>query len=214
MSTAHPIEAQPRNAVGSRHCKKLREAGRLPAVLYGHKLAPAHLSLDAKEALAHIHAGEKVFELRLPTGAETVLLKDLSFDHLGVRILHADFERVNLSEVVSVNVHLHFIGESKGLKQAGAMLVQSQTEIAIRCTVSDLQDSLDVDIAGMEVGHPLHAGDIALPAGWVLDMEPDIVLASIQIAKQEAEGEEVAADAGAAEPEVLTAKQDAGESKG
>ncbi|RMH26496.1 MAG: 50S ribosomal protein L25 [Planctomycetota bacterium] len=211
MSTAHPITAEPREKTGSRHCRRLREAGRLPAVLYGHKKPPAHLSLDAREALAHIRAGEKVYEIRLGGAAETALLKDLSYDHLGARILHADFERVDLSEEVTVNVHLHLVGEAAGLKHAGAMLVQSQTELAVRCAVRDLKDAIDVDVSALDVGGALHAGDVPLPAGWTLAQEADAVLATIQIAKKEAEGEAVEAEAGEAEPEVIAEVKDEGE---
>jgi len=203
MSIAHPIEAQPRETVGTRHCRRLRESGRIPVVLYGHKKGPTHLSLDAKEALTHIHAGEKVYEIRTDGAVETALLKDLSYDYLGTNILHADFERVDLDEEVTVNVRLHLVGDAPGLKHAGAMLVQSQTEMAVRCAVRALQDSLDVDISALDLGAALHAGDISMPGGWVLDTDPEAVLATIQIAKKEAEGEEVAAETGEGEPEVL-----------
>ena len=65
MSQTHELSAETREAVGTRNCKRLREEGKLPAVLYGHKLGTAHIALDAKEAISHFEAGEKVFELKL-----------------------------------------------------------------------------------------------------------------------------------------------------
>ena len=209
MSKTHELAAQARTTVGTRDAQRLRAEGKLPAVLYGHKQENAHLALDAKEALLHFEAGEKLFELKIDGAAtETALLKDLGYDYLGRRIIHADFERVNLDETVTVNVPIHLKGESKGLKTAGAILMHPNNEISVTCRVRDMQDSLDVDISDLEVGGALHAGDVKLPEGWTLDTDADTVLAAIQVTKEEAEGEAAEVEAGEAEPERLTEKKE------
>lgn len=214
MSTTHEINAEPRDALGSRRCRRLRAQGKLPAVLYGHKKGTIHLTLDAKDAITHFEAGEKIFEIRIAQGAaETALLKDLSFDYMGTRILHADFERVDLNEEIAFNVHLHLVGDAAGLKHAGALLVQSLTELPVRCAVRDLRDALDVDITELDIAASLHAGDVALPAGWMLGVDADVVLATIQVVKKEAEGEEVEAETGEAEPEVMAEKKEGDEAE-
>src|SRR5688572_1126775 len=125
------LTAKKRERVGSRYSSRIREQGGLPAIVYGHKEEPVPVSLDAREALAHITKGEKVFRLRMDgTKGEpqTVLLKELQFDYLGSRIVHADFARVSLTDRVTVKVPVHLIGEAKGLKTAGAILMHPTSE--------------------------------------------------------------------------------------
>src|SRR5690606_11310022 len=97
------LEAMKRERVGSRYARRERAAGKMPAVLYGHGQEPVALSVDAKQAVTHIHKGEKVFRLNLAgeNAEQTVLLRDVQFDHLGTRIVHCDFARVDLDERVS-----------------------------------------------------------------------------------------------------------------
>ena len=121
MSQKTPtLSAENRDRTGSRYSKRLRDKGRLPAVLYGHGRDPLSISLDMKEALSHFHKGEKVFKLDFP-GAKSademqmVLLKDLGFDFLGTNIIHADLARVDLNERVRTKVPIHLMGEAIGL---------------------------------------------------------------------------------------------------
>jgi len=211
MATTHALAAEQRDKLGTRHCRRLREKGKLPAVLYGHKKGSVHLTLDAKDAITHIESGEKLFELSIADGdAQTALLKDIAFDYMGTRIVHLDFERVDLDELVTVNILMRFKGDAVGLKTAGAILMHPTTEITVQCAVKDLQDSLDVDISSVDVGAALHAGGVELPAGWKLLTDPDSVLAGIQITKKEAEGEEVEAvgEAGEGAPEIIGEKKE------
>ena len=96
------LKASLRERVGTRYSERYRKQGKLPAVVYGHKLDPLPIVIDAKESLTHFHKGEKVFRIELPAGAgkgdDMVLLKDVQFDFLGNNIVHADFARVTLDE--------------------------------------------------------------------------------------------------------------------
>jgi large subunit ribosomal protein L25 len=109
----------------------VREAGGLPAVLYGHKEEPVAVSIDRKEALSHINKGEKVFRLQMDGAkdAQTVLLKDVQFGYLGNDIVHCDFAACRSRDRVTVKVPIHLIGEAKGLKNAGAILMHPVSEV-------------------------------------------------------------------------------------
>lgn len=208
-TTTHELTADPRDRLGTRNAQKIRKEGKLPIVLYGHKKGAVHLSLDAKDAISHIEAGEKIYSLN--TGAakpETALLKDVHYDYLGLQIIHADFERVDLDEVVTVNVPIRLLGDAVGLKTVGAMLIHTVTEIAVECKVSQMRDAVEVDVSALDVGGARHAREIELPAQWKLQSDPDAVIAAIQIKQQEAVAEEVEVEEGAEEPEVLADKDD------
>lgn len=202
------LSAQRRERIGSRYAKRDRDAGKLPAIVYGHGETPVAITLDRKDALTHFVKGEKVFELSLDGKSDVVLLKDLGYDHLGTNIIHADFARVRLDERVNTKAHLHLVGTPVGLKKAGAVLMKPITELELNCMVTNLPESIEVDISELDVGHALHAGDVKLPVSSMrLLTDKDAVIAQIVI-----QGEVVAtAEAGeagaAAQPVVLTEKK-------
>lgn len=211
MLSAHTLKAQRRERMGSRYARRDRASGRLPAVLYGHGQAPVSISLDAREALRFFHEGEKVFTIDLAGegSGQTVILKDLQFDHLGTNVVHVDLARVDLDEEITANVHINLVGEAVGLKHAGAILTHPITQIAIRCTVRTLPDHLDVEISHLDMNQEVKARDVKLPAGMKLVSDPDAVVAAVSEVKEEVVVAEATAVEGApAEPEVITAKKE------
>jgi large subunit ribosomal protein L25 len=213
------LKAKNRERMGSRYAARVRKDGGLPAILYGHGQAPTPITLEMHEAKAHIEAGEKVFRLDFPGGGhkdemQMVLLKDLQFDYLGTNIVHADFARVDLNERVVTRVPIHLLGEAKGLKQAGAILMHPTNEVEIECRVVDLPDFIEVRVDDIDVGHSITAGDVKLPkADMKLVTDSHAMVAQIVIQKEIVVAEAAAVDA-AAGPEVLTAKKEEGAAAG
>jgi large subunit ribosomal protein L25 len=207
------IQAQHRDRMGSKQCERLRKAGGLPAVVYGRGKQPTAISLNAREALAHIHKGEKVFRLDFPGQADQdegqiVLLKDLQFDYLGTNIVHADFVRVSLTDRVRTRVPIHLIGEAKGLKQSGAILMHPTNEIEVECVLTELPDYLEVNVNELDVGHAITAGEVKLPtSGMKLVTDSHSIVAQIVIQQEITVAEATPAGAEAAQPEVITAKK-------
>ncbi|MEX0877208.1 MAG: 50S ribosomal protein L25 [Phycisphaerales bacterium] len=203
--TQHVLNAKKRERTGSRYAQRVRSNGGLPAVVYGHKEEPVSITLDAHEAIGYISKGEKVFELNIEGHKQHVLLKDLGYDYLGTNILHADFARVDLNERVDTRVHLRFVGEAKGLKTLGAIMMHPYTELELNCLISNLPDHVDVDVSEMEVGDALHASDVKLPLeSMELLTDADTVIAQIVMkAVQEDEGEASEVDDEGGEPEVI-----------
>lgn len=211
MLSAHTLLAQRRERIGSRYAQRERSKGRLPAVLYGHGQNPVSITLDSKEANRYFHSGEKVFTIELPgeDKGQTVILKDLQFDHLGTNVVHVDLARVDLDEEIFANVHINLQGEAIGLKKADAILTFPNKELRIRCTVRTLPDHLDVDISQLDLGQAIHCRDIVLPAGVTLAEDPDAIVAAItQVKEQVVEAEAATADGAPAQPEVITAKKE------
>ncbi|MFZ4573900.1 MAG: 50S ribosomal protein L25 [Phycisphaerales bacterium] len=207
------LKAKSREKLGSRYSQRVRAAGGLPAVVYGHGEAPLPITLDAKEAITYMEKGEKVFRLDLP-GAKTadegqiVLLRDLQFDYLGTNIVHADFARVDLNERVHTRVPIHLIGEAIGLKQAGAILIHPVSEIEIECLVLEIPDFIEVRVDDLDVGHGITAGQVTLPnENMKLITDSHGMVAQIVVQAEVVSAEATTAAAGSAEPEVLTAKK-------
>ena len=209
MSDTTPmLTAQKRERTGSRYSRRLRDAGSLPAVVYGHKEEPVSISVNMHETMLLLKKGEKVFELDIEGAKQHVLLKDLGYDYLGSNIIHADFTRVDLNERVDTKAHLSFVGEAKGLKTSGAIMMHPINDIELNVLISNLPDHIDVDVSGMEVGDVLHASDVKLPLeSMKLLSDPDAIIAQIVLkaqAEETDEAGEVSAEGSA--PEVIGEK--------
>lgn len=158
------LPAERRDRHGSRYAQRLRKAGRLPAVVYGHGSEPASISVDAKQTLKHLHHGNHVFNLSIDGGdAETCLVKDLQFGYMGDDVIHVDFARVNLDEKVKVLIHLDFHGTPAAGKKGGFNVVHDLAEIEVECAVRNIPENVRVDLDGFDEIE--HVSDLPLPEG-------------------------------------------------
>lgn len=202
------LEAEVRERCGTRYSKRLRQAGRLPAVVYGHKQDVTAIAVDretvAELLLQHTH----LVEVATPSGAEPCLIKDVQWDHLGDSLVHIDFARVDLSEKVEVEVELVLVGEAIGLKEAHTYLDQPLTMLEVRCAATEIPQSIKVDVSALGAGDSISVEDLTLPEGVEAVTSGDAVVASIQHAKAtEPEEEEAAVEEGA-EPELVKKGKD------
>ncbi len=195
------IKTSARDRLGSRYAKRLREAGNLPAVIYGHGHDPIHVAVDAREFgnILDLHA--RLVEVVVDGNPQACLLKDVQYDFLDRTPVHVDLAIVNLDEVVEVEIGLDLLGEAIGLKVAGAMLDQQFTQVAVKCKARDIPESITHDISAMEAGTALRASDLTLPAGVSLAIDGDVILAQIEVREEQAEA---VATGATAEPEVIT----------
>lgn len=192
------LQASLRTHHGSRHARRIRAAGKLPAVIYGHGEAPLSVSLDAKETLRYLHQGIHVFTVRTDGGEQTVLVKDLQFGYLGDNVIHLDMARVNLDEEVVVRVHLEFRGAPAAAAKAGVVLTHTLTEIEVSCKVRDIPESIRVDLDRMS-GEAFLVGEIALPQGVRAVTEAEVPVAHLEFVAEVGGGEAALPEA-AAEP--------------
>lgn len=209
MSDTTPmLVAEKRERTGSRYSRRLRDAGSLPAVVYGHKEAPVSISVNMHDTMQHLKKGEKLFELDLEGAKQHVILKDLGYDYLGNNIIHADFARVSLDERVDTKASLTFIGEAVGLKTSGAIMMHPATDLELNVLITNLPDHIDVDVSGMEVGDVIHASEVKLPLDSMqLLTDPDTIVAQIVLkAVQEEDTEASEVSAAGAAPEVIGEK--------
>jgi large subunit ribosomal protein L25 len=201
------IVAEPRERVGSRYSQRLRKAGKLPGVIYGHGADPQSIAVDAKQTLIHLHDGVHVVNVAIEgKSPETCLVKELQFGYLGDNVIHIDFARVDLNEEVEVSVHLKFIGHPESAKKPGAILTHPMAQLDVVCKVSEIPDEIKVDISGMDDAFTV--GQIQLPPGVTTRVDADQLVAQITLVHEEIAAPEAAeVEAGAAEPEVITEKK-------
>lgn len=201
QQTMPRLETQTRDRIGTRYAARLREAGRLPAVVYGHGQDPVHVSVDAKHFVEVLHHHAHLVEVSLDGKTEACLIKDVQWDHLGKKIIHADLARVDLTEEVEVEVDLEFVGEPSALNQPGALLEHPETTLTVSCLANNIPESIKVDIGNLGVDEAITVADLKLPEGVKAVADEDTIIARITIVE---ETEEEAAPAEAtAEPEVI-----------
>src|SRR5262245_2761979 len=203
MAQTAQITAKPRSELGSRANKRLRDAGLLPGVIYGHKEAIVPVTLPKKETVNHLKHGAHVFDLAVDGKSEKCLVKEVQYDHLGLEVIHVDFARVSLDEKVEVTVPLELKGTPKG-EADGGVLQQIIAELEIECLVTDIPDKIVHNVSEMEKDSVLHISDLKFPPGVKCLKDGELIVATVKEIQDEAPAVEAAE--GAAEPEVIGRK--------
>ena len=176
--------------------RALRRAGQLPAVVYGAHQASTPIALDARAFdKVFAEAGESAIVSLEGLGASLpTLIHEVDLDPVSHRPRHVDFYAVTKGEKVEVAVPIEFVGESPAVK-AGANLVKVLHELTVEADPMSLPHEITIDISSLtEVGQQVHAGDLKLPAGVTLVIEPEEVVALIQEVEEEAAEEAAPAD--------------------
>jgi large subunit ribosomal protein L25 len=205
MAKMTTLTAERRSALGTGPTRRLRQAGKVPAVLYGLKEETVHLAVDQASTLKVLQARAQTVELALDGAKQLALIHDADFDLAGERLTHVDFFRVRADEAVEVEVVLKLVGQSKGEKDGGVVDVAAH-RIAVRCLPRDIPEQIELKMDAFEIGAVVRAKDLALPAGITLATPPDAAVVSIH--HKTVEAAPVAAAPGAegaapAEPELI-----------
>jgi len=206
MEKAQKLKAEVRQHLGSKDSAGLRKQGRIPAVVYGHKKEPVAISLDARAFLEELHKGHRLMDIQVDAEAEKMLIKDVQYDHLGKDIIHVDFMRVDVTEMVSVTIPVELKGTAKGTHEGGMVEVHAD-QLEVECRVTEIPERITVSIKEMAIGDSLHAKDIQLPEGVKLISPPEMLLATCHVVAEVKTTEELEAEMPAA-PEVITAAKE------
>jgi large subunit ribosomal protein L25 len=204
------LVAETGRPTGSRASGRLRAAGKIPGVLYGHGLAPVSLSVGRRE-LRHALSGPAGVNavVQLKVGAEThpTVVKDLQRDPVKRTVTHIDFIVVRMDEEITVDVPIVLEGEAKRLQSDNGVLEHSLQTLAVITTPADIPTHITVEISNLVVGDVVRVGDLVLPRGVTAAVDADtpvVVAAGAAVEVEpvvEGEGEEGegAEGAGAAE---------------
>lgn len=181
------LRAEPRSKIRTRESRRLRRAGRVPAVVYGAAEAET-ISLDAREAQRLFrHASEStIISLVTGGGDRDVLIKDYQTDRVTDQLLHVDFLEVVADRALRTHVPLRFVGTPVGVRQGG-ILETLLRELHVECLPKDLPESLEVAIEGLDGGQSIHVRELDTPdAVRVLSSSDQVVcLVAHRAAEQE-----------------------------
>ncbi|HSX00820.1 MAG TPA: 50S ribosomal protein L25 [Candidatus Saccharimonas sp.] len=196
------IEARKRKA-GGKQAAKLRAAGKVPGVMYGHGVQPESLELDSRE-LERVYdraGGNKIVGLKVGDGAVTnVLIYDVQREPMRGRLTHADFYLVRMDEELRAEVPIHYVGESTAVYQDEGTLVKNLEAIEVECLPDRLPENFEVDISVLDdFEKTITVGDLKVPEGVKLMIEDlDTLVAKVDPPRSDeelAELEEAVAEA-------------------
>ncbi|OPL17628.1 MAG: hypothetical protein AVO35_09365 [Candidatus Aegiribacteria sp. MLS_C] len=181
MPEKRSISITERTEFGSRSARRLRRSGSVPAVVYGRGGDEINVTVSEKEFMDTVGYSTSTGIISLEMGRTspiTAIVKDIQWDMLTDRPVHIDFLRVSADQVVSIPVHLHLENIPVGVRMGG-VLEHALHEIYIKVRARDIPSTIEVDVANMDIGSTLHLRDIILPEGMSLDMDDELVVASV-----------------------------------
>ena len=194
------IAAETRSEFGKGAARRIRREGRVPAVLYGHGTETRHLTLPGHELMRALRTSNALLRLEgLENGSEIALPKAVQRDPLRGVIEHVDLILVRRGEKVTVDIPVRVTGEVF----PGGLLDQQLVQVSVEAEATNIPQGIDVDVEGMELGTAVHAGDLRLPPGVTLQVEPDTLVLHVMAQPTAEEPTEAAGEAAPAVPEAL-----------
>ena len=205
---AESLTVEKRTNLGKHNAKRLRNAGAIPAVLYGHGEQTVSLSVPRDAFVAALRHGTRLVDLKGAV-SESALIRDLQWDVYGTAVLHIDFARVSADERVKVNVPVELRGQAAG-SRAGGVIQHLVHSIEVECLATAIPEKIQVNINNLEMHGSITVGQIELPPGMTLLSDAEAI--AVQCVEPAAEVEAAEGVAGeAAEPEVIGRKAEAEE---
>ncbi len=175
MSTFKLVaEARNANEQGRSASRRLRHAGKVPAIVYGANSDAVTVTLDHNtifHALKKEAFHSSVLSLEIAGKAEQVVLRDYQFHAFRPEVLHLDFQRVSATEELHMSIPLHFLNEeiSPAVKTQGAHITRVATEVEVRALASNLPQFIEVELKDLSAGQTIHLSDLVLPKGVKLE---------------------------------------------
>jgi large subunit ribosomal protein L25 len=169
MINAIELPVVARDRAGKGAARKTRQAGLIPAVIYGAKQAATLVAIEPKILWAQLHKEDfrtQIYDLKLGSETHRVLARDVQFHPVNDRPIHVDFMRVTGDTKLHVAVPVHFINEgaSPGLKRGGVLNIELH-QIDVVCTAETIPHGINIDLTGMDIGRSVHISQVKLPEG-------------------------------------------------
>ena len=211
MTDQFHIQVRTRAEAGKNTNRRLRAAGQIPAVLYGAGVDTVPIQVERKKVEEVFRAGateNTIFLLkRLESDQERhARIREMQIDPVSRQVLHIDFQRVLMDQVIQVSVPVHPVGTPRGVREQGGMVDFVTREVEVECLPGDIPAAIDVDVSALMIGDHLEAGALKLPESVTLLEEPDRVIVSVtypQRAEEKEEEAEELLEAEREEPEVI-----------
>jgi len=198
------LTAEAGRRTGSSDSRRLRAAGKIPAVVYGHGMDPLSVSVDRRELRQALSGGagmNTILDLTVDGAVYPSIIKDIQRHPVRRSVQHIDFIQVNLNEEIVVSIPVHLEGEAKDVSQHNGLVDLAMNELEVRTTPRNIPDGVTIDITDMTMDSVIRIEDIPLPSGVVAEADPEAPVVTVLTMRtpvldaEEAEREEALAEA-------------------
>lgn len=206
MADDNKLVAEPRDSFGKGAARKIRAAGKIPAVIYGHGTEPQHVTLPGHQVGLILRKTNQVLDLDISGKSQLALVKDVQKDPVRQIIEHLDLIVVRKGEKVTIDVPVHVEGETV----PGTTAAQDANTISLEAEATNIPERVTVNVEGLDAGTQILAKDLKLPEGSILISDPDTLVINVTADTEQDLGEETT-DAAAGESADAAAGDDAAE---
>jgi large subunit ribosomal protein L25 len=208
------LNARARSTFGKNAARKLRSAGYVPAVIYGHgdETRPLEIAINELERLLSTNSANTLIDLRVEGGkATSALIREVQHHAVKPVILHVDFLQVHAGEKIHLTVPVRAHGTPRGVRDEGGVLQQVLHSVDVECLPRDIPEAIDIDVENLGIGEAIHVSDVSIPNVRILN-DPELTIASVTQPTTEAvEEPETAEEAAEGEPEVIRGRKEGDE---
>ncbi|NIA06052.1 MAG: 50S ribosomal protein L25 [Actinobacteria bacterium] len=197
-----------RQDTGTVACGRLRARGLIPAVIYGHQQEALPVSISEHDLGLLLGHGARLLDISLDKKPEKALVKEVQYDHLGVRIIHVDLVRVSLDEKIQLEISIELRGAVDASSHGGGTVEQLLNQVEVECLASNIPEAIQIQVGRLKLGDEIRVKDLPVSPEVTVLSDPETLVVVVravvaeEAAEEPAEGEEAATDA-AAEPEVI-----------
>ena len=222
------LEVHPREQTGSSQARRLRREGLVPGILYGHGMEPVKVAIADRDLYHVLHTGagsNVLIDLYIGKDKHLAMPREIQRDHVRGEFIHIDFLAVRADEKITVDVPVHLVGESHGVKEGG-VVEHHLWDLKVECLPTNVPQSIEADITSLGIGDSLSVADLKPPQGAEILTPPEEAIVSVvpppvlkleeEVAAVEGEEAEAEAEGEAAEgaEEQAEGGEGAGESEG
>jgi len=218
MSNSHTIIAEVRDVQGTSASRRLRHAGKIPAVLYGAGKDTAMLTLN-HNSLHHNLEDESfhssILTVEIDGKKEKAILRDVQMHAFRQLIMHIDLQRISAKDKIHMNVPFHFTGgeDAPGVKVESGIISHLMTELEIICLPADLPEFISIDVSALHLGDSIHLSEVTLPDGVESTIQThggdDLAIVTVMAVRAIVEDEPVATEEGEEGEEAAADDSDA-----
>jgi large subunit ribosomal protein L25 len=177
------LPAESGRALGSRSSGRLRHAGKIPGVVYGHGIDPLPIAVEARALRAALttEAGfNALLNIEVDGTSHLTLARELQRHPVRHTVVHVDFQVVRRDEVIAADVPLNLVGEADAVHRADGVIEQQVFSLTVHATPARIPNGIDLDISAMVIGDAIRVGDVTLPSGVTTDVDPEVTLVVAQ----------------------------------
>jgi large subunit ribosomal protein L25 len=206
MAVEMKLAVAKRSVKGSTACRRLRRAGKIPGVVYGHQIDPLAIEIAWDSLAPVLKAGSRVVDLDVEGDVEKAMFRDIQWDTFGSEVNHIDFLRIDPNDRVEVEVPIVLKGTAPGVLGGGVLDFHLHS-VTIECLAIAIPDNIPVKIGELQLEQAIHVRELELPPNTVVKNDPETVVVQVKHIVEVVEPTgEAAAEPGPTEPEIVGRK--------